>query len=96
MRKFYDRVAPGIYDTFDGPAMLPLIAPRPLLAVNGGTDIRTPMPGLQQCADAARAAYTAAGAENNFTLIIQPATGHRVNPDSMKFIHEWLVRELKP
>jgi dienelactone hydrolase len=28
MRKFYDRVAPGIYGEFDGPAMLPLIAPR--------------------------------------------------------------------
>lgn len=96
VRKFYDRVAPGIYGTFDGPAMLPLIAPRPLLAVNGETDIRTPMPGLQQCADAARAAYQAAGAEKNFTLIIQPATGHKVNPDSMKLIHEWLARELKP
>jgi dienelactone hydrolase len=31
VRRFYDRVAPGIYDRFDGPAMLPLIAPRPFL-----------------------------------------------------------------
>ena len=35
MRKFYDRVAPGVRDQFDGPAMLPLIAPRPLLVING-------------------------------------------------------------
>jgi len=96
VRKFYDRVAPGITGDFDGPAMLPLIAPRPLLAINGEIDPRTPMPGLQQCADAARAAYKSAGAGHNFTLIIQPATGHKVNPDSMKLIHDWLVRELKP
>src|SRR6476660_8649661 len=35
LRAFYDRVAPEIYGKFDGPAMLPLIAPRPLLAING-------------------------------------------------------------
>ncbi len=96
LRTFYDRVAPGITGDFDGPAMLPLIAPRPLLAINGEIDPRTPMPGLQLCADAARTAYKAAGAEQNFTLIIQPATGHKVNPDSMKLAHEWLVRALKP
>ena len=96
VRKFYDRVAPGIYNQFDGPAMLPLIAPRPLLAINGDSDARTPMPGLQQCADAARAAYRAAGADQNFTLIVQPNTGHKVNPDSMKLAHEWLVQQLKP
>ncbi|HEV2665179.1 MAG TPA: dienelactone hydrolase family protein, partial [Blastocatellia bacterium] len=30
VRKFYDRVVPGIHKEFDGPEMLPLIAPRPL------------------------------------------------------------------
>lgn len=96
VRAFYDRVAPGIYGAFDGPAMLPLIAPRPLLAINGDSDARTPMPGLQECADAARRAYRAAGAEDKFTLIVQPNTGHKVTPDSMKLAHEWLVRQLKP
>lgn len=96
VRAFYDRVAPGIYREFDAPAILPLIAPRPFLAINGDTDARTPMPGLQQCAEAARAAYRAANAEQNFTLIIQPNTGHKVNPDSMKLAHEWLAKHLKP
>jgi predicted esterase len=96
VRTFYDRVAPGMYRQFDGPAMLPLIAPRPLLAINGETDPRTPIPGLEQCAAAARAAYRAAGAEKNFTLIIQPATGHKVNPDSMKLAQDWLVQQLRP
>ncbi len=41
VRKFYDRIVPEIYGEFDGPSMLPLIAPRPLLVVNGDSDART-------------------------------------------------------
>lgn len=96
VRTFYDRVAPGIYGDFDGPAMLPLIAPRPLLAINGDSDIRTPMPGLLLCIDAARAAYRVAGAEKNFTFVAQLNTGHKVTPDSMQLVHTWLVQQLKP
>jgi dienelactone hydrolase len=96
VRRFYDRVAPGIYDRFDGPAMLPLIAPRPFLAINGDSDDRTPLPGLELCAAAARAAYKAAGAEENFTLTIQPNTGHKANPESVVAARAWLVRHLKP
>ena len=36
VREFYARVVPGIDGQFDGPAMLALIAPRPLLVINGG------------------------------------------------------------
>jgi hypothetical protein len=96
VRRFYDRVAPGIYDRFDGPAMLPLIAPRPFLAINGDFDNRTPLPGLELCAAAARAAYQAARAEENFTLTIQPNTGHKANPESVVAARAWLVRHLKP
>ena len=93
---FYTRVAPGLDREFDGPAMLPLIAPRPLLSINGEIDPRTPMPGLQLCAEAARAAYRANGAEEKFVLRIQPATGHKVNPDSLVAAREWFKRWLKP
>ncbi len=96
VRTFYARVAPGIDGTFDGPAMLPLIAPRPLLAINGELDPRTPMPGLQLCAAAARAAYHTAGADEKFVLRVQPNTGHKVNPDSMVAAREWFIRWLKP
>ena len=96
VRRFYDRVVPGITDQFDGPAMLPLIAPRPLLAINGDSDPRTPVPGVMLCAEAARAAYRAAGAEENFTLTVQPKTGHKVNPDSLQTARAWLAKQLKP
>ena len=93
---FYSRIAPGIDREFDGPAMVPLIAPRPLLAINGEIDPRTPRPGLDLCADAARAAYKAAGAEEKFVLRIQPNTAHKVLPESKVLAREWFVRWLKP
>ncbi len=93
---FYARVAPGLDREFDGPAMLPLIAPRPLLSINGEIDPRTPGPGLKECADAARAAYRVAGSEEKFILHVQPNTGHKVLPESMTLAKEWFVRWLKP
>jgi hypothetical protein len=93
---FYARVAPGLDREFDGPAMLPLIAPRPLLSINGEIDPRTPLPGLQLCVDAARTAYHAAGADEKFVLRIQPNTGHKVLPESMVAARDWFVRWLKP
>lgn len=96
IRRFYDRTNPGIYGRFDGPAMVPLIAPRPFLAINGDSDPRTPVPGLELCATAARAAYRAAGAEENFSLTIQPKTGHKVNPESLVAAREWLAKQLRP
>jgi dienelactone hydrolase len=96
VHSFYGRVAPGIDGVFDGPAMLPLIAPRPLLTINGEIDARTPSAGLNLCLDAARAAYKAAHASDKFVAVIQPNTGHKVNPDAMKTAHEWFIRWLKP
>jgi dienelactone hydrolase len=96
VRSFYDRVAPGIYDRFDGPAMLPLIAPRPLLTINGDSDDRTPLPGLKLCTDAAQKAYDAAGASDHFVIRIQDKTGHKVNPDSQDAAIQWFVKWLKP
>lgn len=96
VKKFYDRVAPGICAEFDGPLMLPLIAPRPLLVINGDSDDRTPLPGLKECADAAQKAYRAAGVEDRFVVRIQEKTGHKVTPESERAAIEWFVRWLKP
>lgn len=93
---FYDRVVPGIYSEFDGPGMLPLIAPRPLLVINGDSDSHTPLPGLKECTDAARDAYRAAGAEDRFVVRLQERTGHQVTPEAERAAIEWFVRWLKP
>jgi dienelactone hydrolase len=96
LRHFYDRVAPGIYSTFDGPAMLPLIAPRPLLVVNGGTDERTPQPGLKECLDSGARAYAHAGVRDRLHAVIQDGVGHRVTPEAHEIAIDWLIRWLKP
>lgn len=94
--KFYDRVMPGIAGQFDGPQMVPLIAPRPLLVINGEVDPRTPMPGLMQCVENTRQAYQQAKAEANFVFQVQPKTGHAVTPEARRQAMAWLQKWLTP
>ena len=96
VQKFYDRVVPGIYSKFDGPEMLALIAPRPLLVINSDSDIHTPLPSVQECIAAAKKIYAADNATNNFAVIIQKNTGHQVKPESERAAIGWFVKWLKP
>jgi dienelactone hydrolase len=96
VRRFYDQVSPGIYSRFDGPEMLPLIAPRPLLAINGEIDERTPLPGLKLCTEAAQSAYHRLDADDRFVSLIEPQTAHKVTPEAMAAARAWFVRWLKP
>ena len=93
--RFYDRVVPGVQREFDGPVMLPLIAPRPLLVINGDHDDRTPQPGLELCVSAAKAAYSRSHAEQQFEFILQSNTGHAVNLHSQEYAVDWLTKHLK-
>lgn len=95
VQQFYDRVVPGIYSEFDGPAMLPLIAPRPLLVINSDSDPNTPLPAVKEAAAAAQA-YQRANATDRFKLRIQENSAHRVLPESERAAIEWLVKWLKP
>ena len=96
VQTFYDRVTPGIYSEFDGPAMLKLIAPRPLLMVNSDSDNHTPLPGVMECVTAAKSAYGADGAAERFEVLIQAQTGHKVTAASEQAVMEWFGRWLKP
>jgi fermentation-respiration switch protein FrsA (DUF1100 family) len=96
VREFYARVAPGIDGAFDGPAMLPLIAPRPLLVVNGDSDANTPIAGVRLAVNAARPLYDAANASDRLRLVVQENTPHRVNPESIDAGIAWFVRWLEP
>lgn len=94
IRKFYDRVVPGVYTDFDGPNMVPLIAARPLFPINGDSDPRTPLPGLMNCIDAAKQAYSAASASDRFQFLLQEKTAHRVHPESLNTAVTWFQRWL--
>lgn len=95
-KKFYDRLIPGIDSEFDGPTMLPLIAPRPLLVINGDSDNHTPLPGLKECTDAAQAVYHTMKLDDHFVVRIEEKTGHHVSADSERAAVEWFVKWLKP
>jgi dienelactone hydrolase len=92
VRKFYDKVAPGIYGEFDGPAMLPLIAPRPLLSIHGDIDPRTPKPGVMECKAAADKAYRPA--PDRFVVHFQENTAHQVKPAATEMVVAWLEKWL--
>ena len=92
LKHFYDKVAPGVYGDFDGPAMVPLIAPRALMTINGEIDARTPGPGLELCLAAARKAY--AGSAEKFQVVIEKNTGHAVKPEALAQAVEWFVKWL--
>jgi len=96
VREFYRRVAPGLDGEFDGPSMARLIAPRPLMIINGDSDDRTPMAGLKLCTDAAQAAYHAAGADDHLLVRIQANTGHTVRGSSRRAAVDWFVKWLQP
>jgi dienelactone hydrolase len=96
MRAFYDRVAPGIHGEFDGPAMVALIAPRPLMIINGDSDTRTPMGGLRQAIASAENAYRSANAPDRLLVNIQENTGHQVTAASEAAAVDWFVKWLKP
>jgi predicted esterase len=96
VRHFYNRVVPGIADRFDGPQMLPLIAPRPLLVINGDSDSLTPVPGLMEVVEKTKAAYAQANAVDKFKFTLQPNTGHEVTPQAFREVIAWLEQWLKP
>lgn len=96
VRKFYERIAPGLVDRFDGPAMLPLIAPRPLLVVNGDSDPRSPLGGVKEAIASAERAYAAAGARDRLMFLLEQDAAHEVTPEASETVRKWFVRWLSP
>ena len=96
VRRFYDRVAPGIYGDYDAGSMLALIAPRPVLVINGDSDARTPLAGVQDAVAAARRTYIKMGAEDKLGVYLQPNAGHVVTPVAELVMADWFVKWLVP
>lgn len=96
VRTFYDRLTPGLVDRFDGPAMLTLIAPRPILVVNGDSDPRSPLAGVREAVASAERAYAAAEASEKFMFLLEPNAAHEVTPEASEAALRWFVRWLRP
>jgi dienelactone hydrolase len=95
-KKFFDRLIPGIYSDFDGPIIVQVISPRPLMLINGEADDKTPLDGLKVCHEAAKKAYASKGVEDKLSIIIQEKAGHTVTETARKAAIDWFVQWLKP
>ena len=96
VRRFYDRVSPGIYGDYDAGSMLALIAPRPVLVINGDSDPRTPLAGVEEAVASAQRTYIRMGAEAKLGLYLQPNAGHVVTPVAELVMADWFVKWLAP
>jgi dienelactone hydrolase len=96
VRRFYDRVVPGIYGDYDAGSMLGLIAPRPVLVINGDSDPRTPLAGVQEAVAAARSVYTRIGVEDRLGLYLQPNAAHVFTPVAELVMADWFAKWLAP
>ncbi|KAL6985412.1 hypothetical protein U1Q18_018787 [Sarracenia purpurea var. burkii] len=91
----WDRIAPGLASQFDSPYTIPIIAPRPLLILNGEKDPRCPLEGLDIPKSRAHKAYEEAHCPDNFQLIAEPGIGHEMTSLMVKEASYWFDRFLK-
>jgi dienelactone hydrolase len=95
-RAVWSKLLPGILDRFDGPSMIRLLAPRPLLTTSGELDPNCPIGGAKIAFQAARAAYSKAGATDKLKILVAPGVAHKVTDEQKVEIADWLVRWLTP
>ena len=97
----YSRIAPGLADALDGPRTMPLIAPRPLLVLNGELDPRCPLGGLERVVRATRAAYDEAeeggggeggdrAAASAFRAFARVGAAHECGEEMLATLASWL------
>ncbi|CAM0912912.1 unnamed protein product [Alopecurus aequalis] len=94
VEKVWDKIAPGMASQFDALFSVPLIAPRPLLLLNGAKDPRCPIPGLQEAVSRTANAYEEAGSAEKFKFIAEPGVGHRMTANMVKQASDWFDRFL--
>lgn len=95
VQRFYDRIVPGIAGPFDCPAMVALIAPRPMLAISGEKDPINPLPSALIAVDAARKAYDRDAAADRFKFILENGLGHVVTRTAKEAAVAWATRWLR-
>ena len=92
-RELWNKIIPGILDAFDCPSMLRLMAPRPLLILNGTQDNNCPIDGAKLAFAAAEKAYKDAGASDRLRILVEEV-GHTVTPAQRQAALEWFERWL--
>ncbi len=94
-RTLFSKLLPGIFDKFDCPQMLPLIAPRPMLILSGDQDRNNPIEGAELAFAAAREAYRQQNASDRLRIEVVKGLGHDTPEEHIRLMVDWLVRWLK-
>lgn len=76
LRAAWEKLVPGGLDKFDGPSLIPTIAPRPLLILNHEKDELFSLAGAERTVEAARARYKELNAADHIDFKVQPNLKH--------------------
>lgn len=90
----WEKLLPGLLEKYDSPMSLPIIAPRPFIAINGELDGRCPLPGVELAFEQARKEYREMGAEENLELFVEPRVGHQCTEVMWNKASEFLDKHL--
>jgi dienelactone hydrolase len=85
---------PGILNHFDTEAVVALIAPRPLLLMNGDKDEGSPADGIRIIEDKVRSVYQLYDAKNTLENALYPGLGHEYTPQMWNRTLSWFDQQL--
>jgi dienelactone hydrolase len=92
----WNKLVPGLLDTFDAPSMLRLFPPRVLMMINGEADPNCPIGGARIAMAAAASAYRVKEASEKLKAVVAPGVAHTVTDEHQAEALEWFVEWLKP
>ena len=85
---------PNMLNHFDTEAVVSLIAPRPVLFLDGNQDGTSPVDGIHAIEDAVRPVYQLYGQENNFQSVVYFGQGHLYTREMWDKTLAWLQEKL--
>lgn len=86
---------PGMLNHFDTEAVVSLIAPRPVMFLNGDQDAGSPVKGIREIGRVVRRAYALYGKEAKFRSLISTGVGHDYTPVMWGRMLNWMDDQLK-
>lgn len=87
---------PGMLKHFDTEAVFSLIAPRPMLQLNGDGDTTCPVDGIEILEQKLGSVYEMHGRADCFQSVVYTNTGHVYLPDMKQRMLAWFTRHLPP
>src|SRR5262249_38126231 len=86
---------PNLLNHFDTEAIVALIAPRPVLFLDGEQDGTSPVDGIHAIEEAVRPVYRSYRQESNFQSVVYAGQAHVYTPEmwqrTLGWLEEWLT-----